>query len=330
MDVAERAGVSRTTASAALGGGGRVGEETRRHVLAVAAAMGYEVNRLAQNLRSQRAGAIAVYLPPDSSDHEYYLAFAFGVVDGATEHETPVVLIPNGTTETSLARDHVDGYIVVDALDDDPQLARILATGKPVIAAEPLPPGSPAPAGLVEIDHRRAVTALLDHLRAQGARRVALIEPTLDTAWARQVDDAYRTWCAAAGVDRWVASTPFLADAAGVQQPVDELFADRTGPDAILVAPDGIAAAVAAAVATKGVEIGRDVLLAACVDGIGVWSSTPPITAIDLRPRAHGRACADLLWRVLEDPDGDAPTGSSPRTVRFEPELRTRASTRAG
>lgn len=330
MDVAERAGVSRTTASAALGGGGRIGEETRRHVLAVAAAMGYEVNRLAQNLRSQRAGAIAVYLPPDSSDHEYYLAFAFGVVDGATEHETPVVLIPNGTTETSLARDHVDGYIVVDALDDDPQLARILATGKPVIAAEPLPPGSPAPAGLVEIDHRRAVTALLDHLRAQGARRVALIEPTLDTAWARQVDDAYRTWCAAAGVDRWVASTPFLADAAGVQQPVDELFADGTGPDAILVAPDGIAAAVAAAVATKGVEIGRDVLLAACVDGIGVWSSTPPITAIDLRPRAHGRACADLLWRVLEDPDGDAPTGSSPRTVRFEPELRTRASTRAG
>src|SRR5690242_14101513 len=42
VDVAERAGVSRTTASAALGGRGRIGEETRRHVLAVAAAMGYE------------------------------------------------------------------------------------------------------------------------------------------------------------------------------------------------------------------------------------------------------------------------------------------------
>lgn len=328
MDVAERAGVSRTTASAALGGSGRIGEETRRHVLAVAAAMGYEVNRLAQNLRSQRAGAIAVYLPPDSSDHEYYLAFAFGVVDGATTHETPVVLIPNGTTEMSLARDHVDGYIVVDAIDDDPQLARILATGKPVIAAEPLPPGSPAPAGLVEIDHRRAVTALLDHLTAQGARHPALIAPPLHTAWARQVDEAYRAWCAAAGVDRWLASTPFLADAASVQQPVDELFAGGSGPDAILVAPDGIAAAVAAAVATKGVEVGQDVLLAACVDGIGVWSSTPPITAIDLRPRAHGRACADLLWQVLED--GDSSTGPAPRTVRFEPELRERASTRAG
>ncbi len=330
MDVAERAGVSRTTASAALGGSGRIGEETRRHVLAVAQAMGYEVNRLAQNLRSQRAGAIAVYLPPDSSDHEYYLAFAFGVVDGATEHETPVVLIPNGTTETSLARDHVDGYIVVDAIDDDPQLARILATGKPVIAAEPLPPGSPAPAGLVEIDHCRAVTALLDHLRAQGAQRPALIAPSLDTAWARQVDRAHRTWCAATGVGRRVASTPFLADAASVQQPVDELFAAEPGPDAILVAPDGIAAAVAAAIAARGVEVGRDVLLAACVDGIGVWSSTPPITAIDLRPRAHGRACADLLWQVLEDPDDDVPGKPDPRIVRFEPELRPRASTRAG
>ena len=74
-DVAERAGVSRTTASAALGGTGRIGDRTRARVLAVAAEMGYEVNRQAQNLRTQRAGAIAVYLPPNSTGHEYYLAF---------------------------------------------------------------------------------------------------------------------------------------------------------------------------------------------------------------------------------------------------------------
>jgi DNA-binding LacI/PurR family transcriptional regulator len=71
------------------------------------------------------------------------------------------------------------------------------------------------------------------------------------------------------------------------------------------------------------------VLLAACVDGIGVWSCTPPITAIDLRPRAHGRACADLLLRVLAEP-ADGPAGTAAPTVRLEPELRRRASTRAG
>jgi DNA-binding LacI/PurR family transcriptional regulator len=86
---------------------------------------------------------------------------------------------------------------------------------------------------------------------------------------------------------------------------------------------------VAAAVAAKGLDVGRDVLLAACVDGIGVGSPTPPITAIDLRPRAHGRACADLLLQVLAEP-ADGPTGNDPRTVQHEPELRLRASTRAG
>lgn len=284
--------------------------------------MGYEVNRLAQNLRTQRAGAIGLYLPPDSTGHEYYLAFAFGVMDGAMTRETPVVMIPSGTSEASLARDHVDGYIVVDAIDQDAQLARILATGKPVVAAEPLPPGSAPAAGVVTLDHERVLDELLNHLTAKGAHRTALISPPLNTAWARQVTSAYDAWCRRSGNRSRVVTAPFVADAGSVQQPVDELFAAAEVPDAIVVAQDGIASAVSAAVAAKGFVIGRDVLLAACVDGVGVWSSTPPITAVDLRPREHGKACADMLLGVLADSDH-----GSPAALSLQSRLHVRAST---
>jgi DNA-binding LacI/PurR family transcriptional regulator len=321
VDVAARAGVSRTTASAALSGSGRIGEDTRQRVLAVAAEMGYEINRLAANLRSQRAGAIGVYLPPESTGYEYYLEFAFGVVDEAMRRETPVVLIPNGTTEASLARDHVDGYIVIDALDDDPQLRRILAAGKPVVAAEPLPDGMPAAAGVVSFDHPRGMTELLDHLAGRGARRVAMISPPLDTAWARQVNQTYTAWCLDHGRPPAVVTAPFLADASSIVRPVDELFALPTPPDAVIVAQDGIATAVAAAITARGHHVGDDVLLAACVDGLAVRSSIPPITAIDLVPREHGKACADLLLSLLaEDPVTET-------TVSLRPTLHARAST---
>lgn len=320
VDVAARAGVSRTTASAALSGGGRIGEATRRHVVAVADEMGYEVNRQAANLRIQRAGAIGVYVPPESSGYEYYLEFAFGVVDEAMGRETPVVLIPNGTTDASLARDHVDGYIVIDASDDDVQLRRILDTGKPVVAAEPLPDGLPVAAGTVSFEHGRGITELLEHLTDRGARRIALLSPPLDTSWARQVNEAYARWCAETGTPPRVATAPFLADAASVQQPVDELFGGDRLPDAVVVAQDGIATSVSAAITARGLSIGTDVLLAACVDGLAVRASIPPITAIDLVPRTHGSACADLLLSLLSENPPEA------TTVTMQSTLRVRAS----
>lgn len=322
VDVAERAGVSRTTASAALSGRGRLAEQTRQHVLAVAMDMGYEVNQQAKNLRIQRTGAIAVYVPPDATGHEYYLAFVLGVVERAAAQEVPVVLIPNGTTEASLARDHVDGYIVIDAVDDDPQLWRILSTGKPVVAAEALPPTAPPVAGVVAFDHEQIVGDLLAHLQRHGSTRPAIVTPPLDTSWARQIDAAYDKWCARTGSARRAVTAPLLADVSGVNEAMDRLFGGLDNPDSVIVAQGALAAAVSSAITAKGLTVGRDVLVAACVDTVGARSAIPAVTAVDLVPGQHGRACADLLLQVLAGAvEVPAPT------ITLESELLERAST---
>ncbi|WP_435844116.1 hypothetical protein [Streptomyces goshikiensis] len=40
-------------------------------------------------------------------------------------------------------------------------------------------------------------------------------------------------------------------------------------------------------------------LVASCVDGVANRGASPPVTAVDLRPAAYGRACAELLCDIL-------------------------------
>jgi len=72
LDIAHAAGVSRTTASAALSGSGRISEATREHIRAVADELGYQPNPAARHLRTGRKGAIGVYIAEGLIPHAFY------------------------------------------------------------------------------------------------------------------------------------------------------------------------------------------------------------------------------------------------------------------
>ncbi|MCX4519827.1 LacI family DNA-binding transcriptional regulator [Streptomyces anulatus] len=77
--------------------------------------------------------------------------------------------------------------------------------------------------------------------------------------------------------------------------------------------PGGAAAAVG--------PMSAGLLVASCVDGTATRGAEPPVTAVDLRPAAYGRACAELLCDILAD-------RAAPDTVRRHSwSLETRAST---
>lgn len=44
---------------------------------------------------------------------------------------------------------------------------------------------------------------------------------------------------------------------------------------------------------------GSGQLVASCVDGTAARGCNPPVTAVDLRPAAYGRSCAELLCDIL-------------------------------
>jgi DNA-binding LacI/PurR family transcriptional regulator len=160
----------------------------------------------------------------------------------------------------------------------------------------------------VRSDHAAALRGLLEHLADEaGASRVALVAAGDETSWTEELNASYRGWCAERGVPELVGRVPlsprpeYAADA--VAALMDRPAAER--PDAIVVAPDGVAVTITRLLTERGLRVPEDVRVASCVDGPMMVSGTPPVTAIDLQPAAMGRALAETLARLLRGEEGD-------------------------
>ncbi|ARE78728.1 LacI family transcriptional regulator [Streptomyces sp. Sge12] len=321
LDVARAAGVSKSTVSDALQGSGRVAEATRDRVREIAQELGYRPNSAARRLRRASTGAIGLHLPQTATRLDYYMNLAFGAVERAQEGGLDVVLLaPAGAASGPLAS-RVDGLLVIDPEVGDSAVPGLLEAGVPVVTGERYLGPSPAPAGAVVCDNAASLTALLDHVRDRGARRPALLAPEGASAWAAALRGTAAAWGASYGTEVALRTVPFAATAADAEHATRRLLSADPGIDAVLCAPDGAAPGALRAAAALGRTVGVDLLVASCVDGVANRGANPPVTAVDLRPAAYGRACAELLCDILAG-------RAEPDTVRHHTwALETRPST---
>jgi len=322
LDVARVAGVSRTTASAALGGSGRISDATRERVLLAAQRLGYMANPAARHLRRGTLGILGLYLPNQVLSLAYYMNFAFGAAEQARVRGFALTLLAPSLGGHRSAEVPVDGFLTVDPLARDPAVGELLHSGLPVVTGERYLGDGPAPAGVVESDHAAGMTELLDHLADAGARSPALIAPGDESSWARSLRVAYGEWCRARGIRERLSDIAFNASADAVRRAASALLAEEPPPDAIVSAPDGGAIGIVGAASDVGRRVGDDLLVAACVDSVTMELASPAITALDLRPREFGRTCVETLVRVV---NGDP----APRHTVHPIELIRRASTGA-
>ncbi|WP_309064930.1 LacI family DNA-binding transcriptional regulator [Microbacterium sp.] len=308
QDIADRLGVSRSTASFAITGRGRVSAEMRRRVLEVADELGYRPNTVARNLRGARTGMLALRLPPHSTSMAYYMEAAFGAVEEAAQAGVIVFLLTTDPEVDSLDRLPADAVIILDPALDDPVTRALLRGRVPVITGEPVPDGLPAGRGEVTSDHAPAVRELLDHLAERGARRPAVVFPALRNHWAFTVRDAIDSWCAEHGIRPRIAEVPHPAEPAEIQAAVAEIVLDDDDEpaDAIIAVSDGTVLSVVTSAQRLGRRVGEDLLVASLVDSDVLALAQPSITAIDLHPREFGRRCARAALAAIEaDADGE-------------------------
>lgn len=307
VELARAAGVSKTTASDALRNSGRVSERTREHVVAVANRLGYSPNPSARSLRRASTGAIGLHLPEVLTRSEYYMSFVFGVVDEAARQNYDVTLITSGHVPAR----RVDGLVLGDPLETDDVVRGLMTSTVPVVTCERFTGGA-EPTGVVRSDHAALLGDLLDHLHTAGAQRIALLASSTVTDWGATLQRTYRDWCHTHGMPDHLRDLPFGSPVEVLQHTVRTLLESNPDIDALVCAPDGAAVATVPVVRAAGRHIGKDLLLASCVDSSPLAHADPPITAIDLRPRDAGAACAKLLFDLLS---GKA----DPGTVRAQP-----------
>jgi DNA-binding LacI/PurR family transcriptional regulator len=297
-DVAREAGVSVTTVSTALSGGGRMGAQTRQRVEAVAAGLGYSPSPSARHLRTARTGSIGLCLPDQVLALEYYMQLAFGAAEAAMAQGLSLTLVPAQSSRNPLSATPVDGMIVVDPVEDDPTIAALVHAGIPIVTCEEDPTGT-LHSGAVIGDHRNGAKALLEHLAGQGAGSIAMIAPPPTSSWSAAVRSEYQLFCRVRDAPDLLVTVPFISTISTVRTATHEIL-DHLGVDAIVAMPDGGAAGAWQAATARGYRVPSDLLIAAGVDSTMMELSAPPITALDLHPRQMGAEAAVMLSAALD------------------------------
>lgn len=316
-DVARHAGVSATTVSHTFSGNGVVAAPTRERVRAAAAHLGYRPDALARGLRRNRLGVIGLVLRQlDTLDTflpegvDYFLRFAGSAALAALECGYALMLISDPSQDgASEAASACDGYLVTDPVADDPLIALLARQDVPFLAVG-REPARPDLDQCLDTGTGAMTTEVLDHLRRQGAHRVALLAGTDANAWNVDSEKTYRTWAAGHGQQAIVVHRPETAGQAGGLQAAGELFGGGSPPDAVYCLTGRQAAGMLEGAGDHGLDVPGDVLIACGSDSEHTRSSHPPITSVDLRPDLLARVAVTQLVNALDGtqrplPDGD-------------------------
>ncbi len=307
IDVAERAGVSKSTVARVLAGSASISDEARDRVLKAVAATGYERNHLAVGMRSGRSGLLGLVIPDITNP--FWAEVARGAQDRAAKDDISLLVFSSdwdagkeATHLRALRRARVDGAIINPVADNFDDLDRF---GLPFVfigsSAERFPDTLS-----VGSDIAQAVRLGMDILVERGHPAPALmLGPRSRLARARFLR-AVHEHCVARDMDPdilLVEESDYTVE--GGRKAMGRLLAGPwRGSRAVFVANDLMALGAMIAVREAGLRCPEDISILG-FDGIPAGAfSWPGLTTIEKPGRQIGiRAVECLLDQIAGRPE---------------------------
>ncbi len=332
-DVAQEAGVHRSTVSRVLTGSGPVSPENRERVLAAVKKLNYHPNTLAGALKSRRRNTWGLlsfwYFAPNTLDH-YYAKILGGLLDTAGKAGQRVLLqnlVGRFDQNEECARfchdSQLGGVVVVAPRSAEAGLDELLRLQRPAVLVA-YRPRSPR-LSFIDLDNVRAGRLVVEHLAQRGHRRIAYIGGELKlSANARDRHKGYRDGIKQLGLvedARLVHDREFTPafSVEAFRQLMD--LPARERPTAIFCATDMMAVAVIEAARRRGMSVPDDVAVVGIDNSPEAAAAVVPLTTVHCPFYEMGAQAGEMLRRLSEDPE------AGPSHVLLEPKLVERAST---
>lgn len=301
-DVAREAGVSLTTVSHALNDRGVVDPATRARVKQIAQQLGYRPSVRAQRLRSGRANSIALVssmpfaVAGGTSRLGFMMEVAAIAAEAALGRGIGVVLVPPlegaGGLVDSL---DIDGAIVIEPVANDAHIALLRQRGVSIVSIG-REPGTDDPVPFVDLQSEYTARLLLEHLHAQGRRRISLLIGATPRQSYVETERAYRAFVAEAGLPCHIVTAQESEGEAGGAAACAALLREQPDIDALCAPVDAFAVGAIAHAQALGRRVPQDLMVVTRYDGIRARSHQPPITAVNLHLERVASQAVELLF----------------------------------
>ena len=307
QDVADRAGVSLTTASRVVNEGARkVGPAMAERVLRAVAELGYQANLQARAVASGYTSMIGVMVR--DIDDPYFSSIAAGLIE-ATDAQQYLVCISRPSSGEREEREYVSlmraqrarAVVLIGSRSDNAAArealraevgafvasgGRAACVGQDMLGVDTIMPENAAGAAALA----RALVAL-------GHRRFAVLAGPHHLLTARDRVEGFRAELKAWSVDlepRWVIEGAFTRDG-GYEAMSAVLAASNDRPDCVFAVNDVMAVGALARLRAEGMSVPSDICVAGFDDIPTLRDVYPPLTTVRLPLKRMGEMAASLV-----------------------------------
>ncbi len=310
QDVADLAGVSRTTVSFVLNNVQRfnISTETRKKVLEAAEVLGYVPLASAQALASNTARAIGLVMtrsPQYISSDAFMPQIIAGMLDIVKEQKLGLLIElvePGEQRQTYLKlirAKHIDGMILLTPRNDDEGLVELQELNIPAVVMGRLI--SATGLSSVDIDNRAAARTAVEHLIGLGHRRIGcILNAPVPYSSAYERLAGYQDALAQYGItpeQNWIKSADFDPMSGYTQMKL--LLEEANRPTAVFIASDNVAIGAMLAMRDNGVRVPEDISIVGFDDIPSARFFAPPLTTIRTPARELAQKSCFLLLDLI-------------------------------
>jgi DNA-binding LacI/PurR family transcriptional regulator len=325
-DVAREAGVSRSTVSSVLTGRKPVTPQTRVKVDAAIKKLSFSVNAGARALATSRTMTLGVVVRFHEAEFSPALAaYLVALSDAARESGYSVLLLtePDGTNAVrrAIAGRQVDGFILLNVVEDDPRLEPLAESGHPAVLVGM--PHDTRGVDAIDLDFAAAGRLLVDHLADKGHREATFVR------WPEEIYRAGATYAIRferAAVQRASERDLELVPLFGSVAPEEARASLRRelsrpgSPRALLVHNDAAAAMLPFALHDLGLDVPERCSVVSLHSAELARLYALPFTSVESEPVGVAQTAVELVVRRI------ASSSDPARSVLIAPHLVERGS----
>ena len=301
-DIAREAGVSIGTVSRALKNQPGLAEETRRHVRAVAARLGYDQAKLQP--RKIRKLAFLLHRQHNTlANTPFFSAVLHGVEEACRNEGIVPSFLSVGPMDpvAEQLRLHDPDALLCAGFFEPELLAVFREAGKPIALIDLLADGFLS----VNPDNQRGGYLATQHLLRQGRKRIAFLSGSLAHYSIRERFRGHRQALFDAGIladPSLEAMVPNGMDVEpGAYLAMQQLLALEHRPDAVFAFNDSAALSAMRAAQEAGLKLPRDIAFVGFDDIAQAALAHPPLTTLRVDKEELGRVGVDLLLHGAGD-----------------------------